>query len=511
MRYVFEGFALDAARRELRRGSEPVALEPQVFDLLVHLIRRRDAVVGKDELITEIWKGRSVSDSALDARISAARLAVRDSGAEQRLIKTFPRRGVRFVGTVIEEAFGARDAPIGPPLPDRPSLAVLPFANMSSDPEQDYFADGIVDDITTGLARIHWLFVIARNSSFTYKGRAIDVRQVGRELGVRYVLEGGVRKFGERLRITVQLVEAETGVHLWAEKYDGALAEVFDLQDRITDSVVGVLEPSLRRREIERCRRKRPESLDAYDLYLRALPHMSSAMPDGSRLAVDELERALKLEPNYAAAHALLAWRHEICFVRQPGFSEVERAAGLHHARAAIANAADDATALAISAFVIAHLARDYAGAILLIERALSLNASCAAAFYFGAHIHSFGGDDMLAVSYAQRALRLSPFDPLAYAAHQALGMAAVEASRYDEAAVNLAKSAQANPRFAATYLLLAFVLALAGREKEAIRAAERGMELWPSYQTRVISVLGIKPGVAVKLEEGARRLGLPE
>ena len=185
MRYLFEGFALDADRRVLRRQHETIAMEPQVFDLLVHLIRRRHAVVSKDELITEIWKGRCVSDSALDARISAARLAVRDSGAEQRLIKTFPRRGVRFVGTVVEEAppAGARDEASGPPLPDRPSLAVLPFANMSSDPEQDYFVDGMVEDIVTGLSRIKWLFVIARNSSFAYKGTRPNVRDVGRDRG----------------------------------------------------------------------------------------------------------------------------------------------------------------------------------------------------------------------------------------------------------------------------------------------------------------------------------------
>jgi TolB-like protein/class 3 adenylate cyclase len=217
-------------------------------------------------------------------------------------------------------------------LPDRPSIAVLAFQNMSGDPEQEYFADGTVEEIITGLSRIKWLFVIARNSSFVYKGKPVDVRQVGRELGVRYVLEGAVRKSGDRVRITAQLLEAETGAHLWADRYDGKLEDVFDLQDQITERVVGVIEPSLRQSEIERSRRKRPENLDAYDLYLRALPHMTTMMPTDARIAKGFLQDALKLDPNYAAAHAFLAWCHEICYMRA-GFDEADKVAGLLHAR----------------------------------------------------------------------------------------------------------------------------------------------------------------------------------
>ena len=212
-------------------------------------------------------------------------------------------------------------------LPDKPSIAVLAFQNMSGDPEQEYFADGMVEDIITGLSRIKWLFVIARNSSFVYKGRAVDVRQVGRELGVRYVLEGGVRKAGARLRVTAQLIEAETGSHLWANRFDGAIDDVFDLQDHITDQVVGIVEPSVQRSEIERSRRKRPENLDAYDLYLRALPHVMQLTPQEVRIGAGFLEDALKLDPNYAAAHALLSWCHEICY-GQDGFDEGKRSPG---------------------------------------------------------------------------------------------------------------------------------------------------------------------------------------
>ena len=239
-------------------------------------------------------------------------LTVSDLGATQLKNIAEPIRVYSLeVGKPAQAKPATRNAPATPEkpsallvLPDRPSVAVLAFQNMSGDPEQEYFADGVVEDIIAGLSRIKWPFVIARNSSFVYKGKAVDVRQVGRELGVRYVLEGSVRKAGNRLRITAQLLEAETGAHLWADRYEGKLEDVFDLQDQITEKVVGVVEPSLRQSEIERSRRKRPENLDAYDLYLRALPHMMSVMPADARIAAGFLEDALKLDPNYAAAHA---------------------------------------------------------------------------------------------------------------------------------------------------------------------------------------------------------------
>ena len=267
----------------------------------------------------------------------------------------------------------------------------------------------MVEDIITGLSRIKWLFVIARNSSFVYKGKAVDVRQVGRELGVRNVLEGAVRKSGNRLRINAQLLEAETGAHLWADRYDGKFEDVFDLQDQITEKVVGIVEPSVRHSEIERSRRKRPENLDAYDLYLRALPHMTSVMPADARVAAGFLEDALKLDPNYAAAHAILAWCHEIL-------------AGLQHAHTALASGTDDATALAAAGFVVDFLSQDQKAAMSAIERALSFNPSSTTALYWGALMNATSGNFAVAVAYANRALRLSPFDPLALCAYNALG-----------------------------------------------------------------------------------------
>src|SRR5271170_4529929 len=261
-------------------------------------------------------------------------------------------RPVRIYRAEFDRQSTAEPAAPTLPLPDKPSIAVLAFQNMSGDPEQEYFADGMVEDIITGLSRIKWLFVIARNSTFVYKGKAVDVRQVGRELGVRYILEGGVRKSGNRLRVTAQLVEAETGAHLWANRYDGDTEDVFNFQDRITDSVVGIVEPSLQRSEIERARRKRPDNLNAYDLYLRALPHTATSMPDGGEIAIRLLDEALALDPDYVAAHALIAWCHEWRFARV-GFDEADKIAGLRHAHTAIASGTDDATTLAVAALMI--------------------------------------------------------------------------------------------------------------------------------------------------------------
>ncbi|HEX7465369.1 MAG TPA: winged helix-turn-helix domain-containing protein, partial [Usitatibacter sp.] len=273
MRYLFEDCVFDTDRRELRRGVDAVPVAPQVFDMLAYLIRNRERVVSKDDLIAAIWDGRIVSDAAMTTRLNVVRGAIGDSGEEQRLIKTLPRKGIRFVGTVREEgesaspvaAGASAEAPgTGLTLPDKPSLAVLAFANLSSDPEQEYLADGIVEDIITELSRFSELFVIARTSSFQYKGKAADVRQVGRELGVRYVLEGSVRCRGDRLRISAQLIDAMTGGHRWAEHFDRTLEDVFAVQDEVVRAIVAILAAHVRKAETERTRVRPPNSWQAY-------------------------------------------------------------------------------------------------------------------------------------------------------------------------------------------------------------------------------------------------------
>jgi TolB-like protein len=241
--FLFDNVSVDTDRRELRRDGRLQSIEPQVFDLLEFLIRNRDRMVSRDDVLAAVWNGRIVSESTLASRINAARAVIGDNGQDQRLIRTVLRKGIRFVGAVREEqrpegtmpGAGAEQTSSVLPLPDRPSIAVLPFANVGGDPEQDYFADGISEDIITGLSKLRWFFVIARNSSFTYKGKAVDIRQVGRELGVRYVLEGSVRRGGSRVRTTAQLIDAETGKHLWADRYDRDLTDIFALQDEITN------------------------------------------------------------------------------------------------------------------------------------------------------------------------------------------------------------------------------------------------------------------------------------
>ena len=404
MRYLFEEYAFDTDRRELHRGADVVSVTPQVFDLLDYLIRNRERVVSKDDLINAIWNGRIVSDAALTTRLNAARTAIGDSGEEQRLIKTLPRKGFRFVGPVREAQGPAgaatADNPIEPPrpaltLPDKPSIAILPFTNLSSDPEQDYFADGMVEDIITALSRFKALFVIARNSSFTYKGRAVDVKQVGRELGVRYVLEGSVRKAANRVRITGQLVDTATGAHLWADRFDGGLGDIFDLQDQVTESVVGAIAPAVEKAEIERAKRKPTESLDAYALYLRGLARFYQF---ASRQANDEALRlfnsAIELDPDFASAYGRAASCY-VCAKINGWFSGAanEIAEVKRLAERAVELGKDDAFALAAGGYALVYVVRDLEVGAALIDRALVLNSNSAEAWFYGGWVKTWLGE----------------------------------------------------------------------------------------------------------------------
>jgi adenylate cyclase len=395
-------------------------------------------------------------------------------------------------------------------LPDRPSIAVLPFANMSGDSEQDYFSDGMVEDIITGLARIKWLFVIARNSSFTYKGKAVDVKQVGRELGVRYILEGSVRKASNRLRVTGQVVEAETGRHVWAERYDRTLEDIFALQDELTTSVVAAIEPSLRQAEVERVKRKRPENLDAYDLVLRALPDVYPAMPDRAVRALPLLESALNLQPDYAAAHGFAAWCHEILFVRG-GAREENRLGAARHAHEAIAYGRDDAIALALGGFAIGMVAHDREAARRAFESALALSPSCAPAFGFGSVVMATGGDADRGIEWGERALRLSPFDPMNYGPCFAITLGHFLRGDYEASADAARKCFQANPNFSFAHMLLAATYAKLGRIGAAKSAAARVLELEPGYTiSGMLAAADVHVSIAEPLSDALRTAGLP-
>jgi adenylate cyclase len=395
-------------------------------------------------------------------------------------------------------------------LPNKPSIAVLPFQNLSGDPEQEYFADGIVEDIITGLSRIKWLFVIARNSTFTYKGRAVDVKQVGRELGVRYVLEGSVRKAADRVRITGQLIDATTGTHVWAERYDRRLEDIFALQDEITLSVVGAIEPSLRDAEIERVKRTRPDSLDAYDLVLRATPHVYAAMPDEVAKALPLLESALEFQSDYALARGLLAWCHEILFIRA-GFKEENRNAAIRHARAAIAQGRDDATALALGAFVIGMVAHDRGAAIEAFERAVALSPSSAFTLFAGSALLAYASEAERAIEWAGRALRISPNDRLNYFAYHALALAHFLRGRYEDAAVAARRAVESNPGFSVSHSLLVAPLIRLGRLEEAKAETVQVLSLQPSFSAGGFCAgLGLPAVLAEPLAKAWREAGLP-
>ena len=397
-------------------------------------------------------------------------------------------------------------------LPDKPSIAVLPFANLSGDPEQEYFADGMVEEIITALSRIRWLFVIARNSSFTYKGQSVDVKQVGRELGVRYILEGSVRKAGGRVRITSQLIDAITGAHLWADRFDGLLEDVFELQDKVALSVAGVIEPTLRQSEIERARRKRPDSLDAYDLYLRALPYTGAAMPEDADKALPLLGKAIELEPDFAAAHAMIAWCHEARYLRG-GMQEETRNAALRHARQAIAEGGDDAAALAIAGFVIAVCGRDFETALSALDRSLALSSSSALALSFAAAVRAWNGDDAIAVEQGNRALRLSPFHPWLYMPYMGLAYAHFAACRFEEAIAAASLASQSNPRFTPPLILHAAALGCLGRSEDAKPVIQRLLELQPGFTvaTAILSARYVNSEKIAALANALRRAGLPE
>jgi TolB-like protein/Tfp pilus assembly protein PilF len=492
--YLFEDFALDTERRELRRKADLVQVEPQVFDLLIYLIRNRERVVSRDDLVAAVWNGRIVSEAALDSRVNAARRAIRDSGQEQRLIKTLPRKGVRFVGSVREQSPAATNAlaPEQPadagdqgqsaiPLPDRPSIAVLPFTNMSGDTEQEYFADGMSEEIITALSRCNWFFVIARNSSFTYKGKTVDIRQIGRELGVRYLLEGSVRRAGARLRITGQLIDATQGVQIWADRFDGDISDVFELQDRITESVVAAIEPKLQLAEIERLKHKPAANLDAYDLLLRAQQLEYEFTPESLTTALRYLERALALDPSYAPAMALAAY----CYVEREfqGWSkdpEAESVEALRLAARAVELARDEANVLWMAAYTIRQLGKDPQRSRDLAYRSLHLNPNSAIALTIAAWTETALSQPDKALQLLQRAERLSPRDPRAWFMAAATSFAHFELGQYTEASECAKRAAAQNPRSAIVLRLLAASLAMVGERGQAAEVIKELLKIDP-------------------------------
>jgi TolB-like protein/cytochrome c-type biogenesis protein CcmH/NrfG len=478
--YSFEAYALDTDRRELKRGTELLSLEPQVFDLLVFLIENRTRVVTKDDLMASVWKGRIVSESTLTSRINAARKAIGDSGEQQSLIRTVARKGFRFVGSLRDEAplpaapLEAAGEPERPafPLPDRPAIAVLPFTNMSGDSEQEYFSDGISEDIITALSRLRWFLVIARNSSFIYKGKAVNLKQVAADLGVGYLVEGSVRKAGDRVRITAQLIDVATGGHLWAERYDRGLADVFAVQDEITEAIVAAIEPQIYAAENFRTQRKLPESLDAWDLVMRALSHYWRVTRQDNVVAQALLEKAISIDPNYGQALGVLATSY--MFTAHMGWMDMATAMAMAERSALAAIRADSEDPWAHNALGHVYLfARRFDDSLAEFETALRLNPNFALAQgYYGLSL-SYNGRWQEADKAARRAIRLSPRDPFSAVYYGIAAYAQFIGRNYDEAIKLAREGLRQRNDFVGAHRVLTAAAVMAGQAELAQSALQ--------------------------------------
>lgn len=513
--YKFGLFRLDPDAGILFLGAEPKMIGQRAVALLRVLLAKPGMPVSKDVLIDAAWSGLAVEESNLTVQMAALRRALAAQAGGENWIETLSRRGYRYVGPVVAvgDLNAEATAQQSPELilPDTPSIAVLPFLNLGGDCAQEYFADGIVDDIITGLSRIKWLFVIARNSSFAFRGRSVDLKHVGRELGVRYILEGSVRKADDRVRVNGQLVDAATGLHVWAERYDRKFDDIFALQDEIAISVVGAIEPSLRQAEVARVERKRPDSLDAYDLVLQAQADIYSGMPERSAKALVLLERALALDPDYALGHGLAAMGYHNRFLRA-GLHEADRTAAIRHARAALANGQDDALALTFAGFSIGMDAHDRTAAFTAFQTALAVSSSTALAYILGSVVYSWAGQAERAIEWGEQGMRLSPFDPWAFAAFGSLALGHFLRGRYDEAVHASYQAVQSNPGHSINYVLLAATLAKVGRLEEARAAASRVLELQPAFRYgRQFSGVDCAPELAVALGAMLDASGLPK
>jgi TolB-like protein len=524
VQFLFANHALDTDRRELRCGSELIAVEPQVFDLLVYLVQNCDRVVSKDDLIASVWGGRIVSDSTLTSRINAARKAIGDSGDEQKLIRTIARKGIRFVGIVRTQSNSEPTYAIDPlpekideqsrpllPLPDRPAIAVLPFVNMSGDPEQEYFSDGISEDIITALSKLRWFFVIARNSSFIYKGKTAHLKQVAEELGVDYVVEGSVRKGSDdRVRITAQLNDVATGSHLWAERYDRSLADVFAVQDEITDAIVAAIEPQLYAAEDFRARRKPPDSMDAWDLVMRALSYYWRVTRQDNLVAQALLEKATTIDPHYGQALGVLAASQT--FSAHMGWADMATMVPIAERAALAAIRADGEDPWAHYALGNVYLfTRRFDDSLAEFEVALRLNPNFSLAQgYYGLTLSYCGRWEQGELA-ARRALRLSPRDPFTAVYYGIAAYAHFVGHNYEEAMRLSREGIRQRSDFVGAHRVLTAAAAMGGHDHVAKAALQELCRVQPN-----ISLAWIASQMPIKLEperehylEAFRRAGL--
>jgi TolB-like protein/cytochrome c-type biogenesis protein CcmH/NrfG len=487
-------------------------------------VQNRERVVSKDDLIASVWGGRIVSDSTLASRINAARTAIGDDGAQQKLIRTIARKGIRFVGAVTTRpenggaappvAVAEPSSPVAQPvLPaDRPAIAVLPFVNMSGESEQEYFSDGISEDIITALSKLRWFMVIARNSTFSYKDKSVPMRQIAEELGVGYLVEGSVRKSGERVRITAQLNDVATGRQLWAERYDRNLADVFAVQDEITEAIVAAIEPQLYAAENFRAQRKPPENLDAWDLVMRALSHYWRVTREDNLAAQKLLEQAIAIDPNYAQALAVLAVSHT--FGAQMGWEDAATATPVAEraALAAIRTDSEDPWAHLALACAYVYLGR-IEDALAAFESALRLNPNFSLAQGYYGLVLSWVGRWREGAEAARRALRLSPRDPFCAIYQGVAAYAAFVGRDYDEAVRLSRESVRQRNDFTGGLRVLTAAAAMAGEIGLAKATLQELRRVHPSISLAWVASqlpsFKVNPDECEHFLEGLRRAGL--
>ncbi|XIA67909.1 winged helix-turn-helix domain-containing protein [Bradyrhizobium sp. TZ2] len=493
MRYFFEEYAFDTDRRELHRGANLVSITPQVFDLLHYLIRNRERVVSKDDLISAVWNGRIVSDAALTTRLNAARAAICDGGDKQRLIKTLPRKGFRFIGAVQEgqtpataPGSGAQtdDTAQRPFSPPRLSIVVLPFANLGGDPEQDYFADGVTESLTTDLSRIRGSFVIGRHTAFSYKSKTVDLKQIGRELNVRYILEGSVQRAGNRLRVNVQLVDAQTGAHLWADRFDKPVANLFDLQDEVVARLANTLGVELT--EAEARRAKQSLHPDSMDLFFQGRACWNKGWtPEYLAEARSFFERALELDPVNIEA---MVWLAHADATAASSYLIDDKAAQLRQVETKLVRSLSLAPNHAGAHVTLGSLlicTNRVAQGIAECQRALALNGNLANAHGVIGEAKLFLGRGAETEAHMQEALRLSPHDVLAFQWLSSIAFSKLQVDADADALRWFRRSIEANRNYPLVHFGLATALALLGSLDEAKSAARTGLSLDPTFTIR--------------------------
>lgn len=495
----FDRYALDLTRGCLRLADRELELRPKAFKVLEHLVENAGRLVAKDELQEVVWRGVTVTDDSLVQCIRQLRHALDDH--EHRLIKTVPRRGYLLDSSVFghdpkqetSDQSGASCVWSGSrPISDeahsishesKPSIAVLPFQSMGGDPEQGYFADGMVEDIITALSRFKSLFVIARNSTFTYKGKAIDIKKVGRELGVRYLLEGSVRRAANKVRITGQLIDSDTGAHLWADRFDGTIEDIFELQDQVATSVVGAIAPKVTQAEIERAKRRSVQNVDAYDSYLRGIAHLQELSRASCAEALRLFYRAIEIDPRFAAPYGMLAR----CYVTHKGQGWVaskdrEQAEIRRLASSVAVVGRDDALALSWVGFSLVWNCREYDTGSALVEQALAINPNLAVGWINRGFVSAYLGEQEAALRQLGRALRLSPMDPEAYRTETGMALARLLQGKYNEALIWTAQALARQPNWRGAVSVAVCASALAGKIDEARSILKRLHQLDPAF-----------------------------